>query len=143
MTKNLSPAILRLLIIAFTCFSMASCAKKIVFQTSSVVPAATGKVKIKKDDNKNYSIDIKLENLAAANRLSPPRNLYVVWVSTEESGVKNIGQIAPSTGFLSGKVKASLRAVTPFKPTRIFITAEDNKDILYPGSHEILTTRTF
>ena len=143
MTKNLSPAILRLLIIAFTCFSMASCAKKIVFQTSSVVPAATGKVKIKKDDNKNYSIDIKLENLAAANRLSPPQNVYVVWVATKESGVKNIGQIAPSSSFLSGKVKASLRAVTPFKPTRIFITAEDNKDILYPGSHEILTTRTF
>ena len=132
-----------MLIIAFACFSMASCAKKIIFQTSAVVPAATGKVKIKKDDNKNYSIDIKLENLAPANRLSPPRNLYVVWVSTQDNGVKNIGQIAPSSSFLSGKVKASLRSVSPFKPTRIFITAEDNKDNLYPGSQEVLTTRSF
>lgn len=143
MNKNLSPAILRMLIVAFTCFSMASCAKKIIFQTSTVVPAATGKVKIKKDDNKNYSIDIKLENLAPANRLSPPRNLYVVWVSTQENGVKNIGQIAPSSSFLSGKVKASLKSVSPFKPTRIFITAEDNKDNLYPGNQEVLTTRSF
>ena len=122
---------------------ISSCAKKIVFQHSTIVPAATGKVKIKKDGNNNYSIDLNVENLAEANRLSPPQNMYVVWIMTKESGVKNIGQIKSSSGFLSGKMKASLHAVSPFKPTKIFITAEKNNDILYPGNQEVLTTRNF
>lgn len=120
-----------------------SCAKKIIFQPSVAVPAATGKVKIKKDDNNNYSIILNVQNLADAKRLSPPQNTYVVWIMTKERGVQNIGQIKSSTGFLSGKIKASLNALSPFKPTRVFITAEKNSDVLYPGSQEILTTRNF
>lgn len=122
---------------------VSSCAKKIVFQPSVTVPAATGQVKIKKDDNNNYSINLEVRNLADANRLSPPQNIYIVWIMTKESGVKNIGQIKSSSGFLSGKIKASLKAVSPFQPTRVFITAERNSDVLYPGTQEILTTRNF
>ena len=35
-----------------------SCAKKITFATSSVVPAAEGSVKVKKDKNNNYNIEL-------------------------------------------------------------------------------------
>lgn len=141
--RKYNTRILSILTVIFITFFVSSCAKKIVFQQSTVVPAATGKVKIKKDDNNNYSIDLEVKNLANADRLTPPQNIYIVWIMTKESGVKNIGQIKSSTGFLSGKIKASLQSVSPFKPTRVFITAEKNSDVLYPGGQEVLTTRFF
>jgi hypothetical protein len=120
-----------------------SCGKNIAFQNSSIVPAAEGKVSVKKDSNKNYSIAIKISNLAEVTRLQPSKNVYVVWMETEESLVKNIGQIKSDTGFMSSKLKASFETVTSFKPSKIFITAEDNADVQYPGMQLILTTNRF
>lgn len=118
--------------------SFGSCSKKIAFQTSSVVPAARGKVTVKIDDNKNYAIKIKINGLAEVNRLQPSRNMYVVWLETDESQVKNIGQIKSDSKILSSKLKATFETVTSFKPTKIFITAEDNADVHYPGNQLIL-----
>lgn len=123
--------------------SFTSCGKNIAFQNSSVVPAAEGKVSVKKDSNKNYSIGIKISNLAEVNRLQPSKNVYVVWMETENSVVKNIGQIKSDTGFMSSKLKATFETVTSFEPSKIFITAEDNADVKYPGMQLILTTNRF
>jgi hypothetical protein len=123
--------------------SFTSCGKNIAFQNSSIVPAAEGKVSVKKDSNKNYSIGIKISNLAEVTRLQPSKNVYVVWMETEESLVKNIGQIKSDTGFMSSKLKASFETVTSFEPSKIFITAEDNADVQYPGMQLILTTNRF
>jgi hypothetical protein len=123
--------------------SFTSCGKNIAFQNSSIVPAAEGKVSLKKDSNKNYSIGIKISNLAEVTRLQPSKNVYVVWMETEESLVKNIGQIKSDTGFMSSKLKASFETVTSFEPSKIFITAEDNADVQYPGMQLILTTNRF
>jgi hypothetical protein len=130
-----------LAIIMFLTFT--SCGKNIAFQNSSIVPAAEGKLSVKKDSNKNYSIGIKISNLAEVNRLQPSKNVYVVWMETEESLVKNIGQIKSDTGFMSSKLKASFETVTSFEPSKIFITAEDNADVQYPGMQLILTTNRF
>ena len=123
--------------------SFNSCAKKITFQNSSVVPAARGKVTVDKDNNKNYVVKIKIDDLAEVDRLNPSRKAYVVWMETDESLVKNIGQIKSDTKFISSKLKASFETVTAFKPTKIFITAEDNADAQYPGSQLILETNRF
>lgn len=56
-------------------------------------------------------------------------------METEDASVKNIGQIKSDSKFLSSKLKASFETVTPFKPTKIFITAEDNANVQYPGMH--------
>jgi hypothetical protein len=50
-------------------------------------------VKITKDDNKNYLVEIKVENLAEVSRLASSKEAYVVWMETEDSEVKNIGLI--------------------------------------------------
>lgn len=126
-----------------TLISFNSCAKKIAFQTSSIVPAARGDVKIKKDENKNYLIQIQLENLAEVSRIEPPKNVYVVWMETDDTSVKNIGQIKSDSKFLSSKLKASFETATPFKPSKIFITAEDNADVQYPGMQLIMETSNF
>ena len=123
------------------CF--ASCAKKIAFQNSSVVPPARGKVTINKDNNNNYVVKIKIDNLSEVNRLEPSKKVYVVWMETNESQVKNIGQIKSDTQFISSKLKAAFETVTSFKPAKIFITAEDNADIQYPGYQIVLETNRF
>ena len=123
--------------------SFTSCAKKIAFQSSSIVPAARGQITIKKDNNKNYLLKIKIDNLAEVKRLESSKNAYVVWIETEKTLVKNIGQIKSDTKFMSSKLKASFETVTAFKPSKIFITAEENSDVQYPGSEVILETRKF
>jgi hypothetical protein len=130
-------------IIFFLAFSLASCSKKISFQTSSVVPAAEGSVKVKKDNNNNYSIDLNVIRLADPKRLEPSKSTYVVWMETSESGTKNIGSLNTSSSMLSKTLKSSLKTVSPFKPVGIYITAEDNADIQYPGSQVVLRTNKF
>ncbi|RYE31979.1 MAG: hypothetical protein EOP48_31225 [Sphingobacteriales bacterium] len=124
--------------IAFT-----SCASKLRFNTSSVVPAAEGTVKVKKDDNNNYNIKIALSNLAAPERLQPSKKMYIVWMEADDQVNKNIGQINTSTGFLSGKLKADFETVSATKPKRIFITAEDDSNVQYPDSRVVLSTNQF
>lgn len=121
-------------------FVFSSCATKAIFLTSAVVPAAEGFVTIKGDGNKNYSITIKTTNLADSQKLTPPKNVYVVWMLTNNSSTKNIGQIISSSSALSSKLKGSFETVSSFKPSKIFITAENEANIQYPYSEVVLTT---
>ncbi|WP_197037190.1 MULTISPECIES: hypothetical protein [Flavobacterium] len=123
--------------------SISSCGKNIAFQNSIVVPAANGSVNVTKDSNKNYLIKIKISDLAEVNRLQPSKNVYVVWMETDGDIVRNIGQIKSDSGFLSSKLRATFETVTAYKPSKIFITAEDDGDIQYPGMQMILSTNKF
>ena len=138
--NKFSNTICFILLIAFGLFS---CAKKLMFQSSPVVPAAHGEVKVKRDGNNNYEVEVRIDNLAASKDLTPPKERYVVWIETENNGIKNLGQINSSSGLFSNKMKASLKAVSPFRPTSVFITAEDNADIQYPGNTLVLKTERF
>jgi hypothetical protein len=122
---------------------LSSCSKKVPFQTSSVVPAARGDVKVKKGDNNNYLIQIELANLAEPDRLQPLHKVYVVWMKTQSNKTKNIGQIKTSSGLLSDQLTSSFETITPFKPSKIFITAEDAANIQYPQSEVVLSTSNF
>lgn len=124
-------------------FLLNSCATKKDFLLSSVVPAARGYVKIDRDKNKNYIINVVINNLAEAKRLASEDSKYVVWMDTKDNDTKNLGQIKSSTGFLSKRLKASLQATTPYKPGRIFITAEDDADVQYPVAQVVLSTEKF
>jgi|SRR6185437_6804 len=123
--------------------TLQSCARKLTFLPSSETPAATGKVKIKKDNNNNYNISINIKHLAPSNRLQPPAKAYVVWIVTEQNETKNMGQITSSSSLLSSKLKASFNAVSPSKPVKVFITAEDNGAAFYPSHRVVLTTNNF
>jgi hypothetical protein len=142
-TRSLTYTIFAIVAAVLVLFYFSSCARKVSFQTSSVVPAARGDVKVKKDNNNNYSIQISLFNLSEPKRLQPSKNTYVVWMETDDNVTKNIGQINSSTGFLSSKLKASFETVSSTKPTKIFLTAEDDAGIQYPGAQVVLTTNDF
>lgn len=118
--------------------SLNSCAKKIYFERSSVVPAAEGKVAVSNDKNNNYVIKIQISNLADIERLEPAKNSYVVWLETDGGQAKNIGRIASTN-----RLNVSFETVTAFKPSKIFITAEENESTQYPGTMLVLTTNRF
>lgn len=122
---------------------MSSCTRKTNFLVSSVVPAARGHVKVKNDSNNNYAIEVHLTDLAEVSRLQPPKQTYVVWMISENQTTKNLGQVNSSSGLLSNTLKATFETVSPLKPTKIFITAENDADTSYPGSQVILSTPSF
>lgn len=124
-------------------FSFSSCARKASFQNSIVVPAARGSVKITKDKNKNYSIDIHLIDLAEPERLQPSKHIYIVWMVTDDNITKNIGQINSSSSLLSKTLKSSFKSVSAFKPVKVFITAEDVADIQHPDGQVVISTDNF
>jgi len=138
-TKRIFLGIFITTIILFTI----SCVTTIPFLTSSVVPAATGTVKVKKDKNQNYAIKVQVENLAEVERLQSSKQMYIVWMETERGNAENLGQLNSSGSFMSKKLSASLETVSSFKPVRIFVTTEFTQDVRYPGSEEILTTDRF
>lgn len=140
--SRISP--LRLMFLCFaTALLVTSCATRERFNTSNVVPAAIGEVKVKKDDNNNYSIKISVENLTEPNRLPQPKSVYVVWAQTGGGNPQNLGQLRSSSGLFGSKLKANLETITLYKPSRVFITAEDGATVQYPSSYVILNTNTF
>lgn len=120
------------IIIITSIILLSSCAKKVNFPLSNIVPAAEITVTKKQDKNDNLTLEITAENLASADRLSPPKNNYSVWIVTENNGTKNIGQMIVKNG-----KKTSLKTTTPFNVKEIFITAEEQSDLTYPTGIEI------
>jgi len=118
-------------------------AKKVKFLNSSVVPAARGYVKVNRDKNLNYVVNINISNLAEVFRLEPSKLSYIVWLVTEDSITMNMGKINSTTGFLSKNLKATFKTVTSLKPVQIFITAEDDPSRQYPGKQVVLSTNKF
>lgn len=116
---------------------LASCTPSMNFLTSSVVPAATGKVQVKRDKNSNYQIKVDVQNLAPADRLTPPQRNYIVWMESDRNTIKKLGLIEPS----SKNLKASLNATAVADPSRVFITAESSPETQYPGGTEVLDTQ--
>ena len=120
-----------------------SCAKKITFVNSTVVPGADGYVKVKKDNNKNYIIKIEVSDLAEVERVQASKTTYVVWMETDEGNAENLGQLKSSRSFFSKQKTASLETVSSYKPVKIFITTEEGVNTQYPGRQMVLTTENF
>jgi hypothetical protein len=114
---------------------LSSCGSTTKFPTSNITPAAEIVAKTKTDKNNNTVIEVIAKNLASADRLSPPKNNYVVWITTDDNGTKNIGQLNIKNGS-----KAVLKTSTPFTVKDIYITAEESGSISYPTGVEISRT---
>lgn len=116
-------------------FMLGACSSVSKFPVSNVTPAAEITAKIKKDNNNNYLISIVAINLASVERLAPPMKTYVVWLQTNNNGLKNVGQLNNKNA-----KKATLETLSPFEPEEIFITAENAGDLSYPEGIEISRT---
>ena len=141
--NRLTINILRGVFVMILIFSFFACATSVTFLNSPVVPAARGSVKIKTDKNKNYDIEVSLSGLAESSRLQPSKLTYIVWMETDQALTKNIGQLNSSKGFMSKELKGSLKTVSADKPVKIFISAEDDAGVQYPGPQVVLSTDKF
>lgn len=137
-TRKLKLTLLALLASVIVIITLGSCSTKAQFLSSAVVPAARGSVQISKDFNKNYVIKINVYDLAGSERLTPPRNTYVVWLVTADNRAKNIGQINTSNS-----LDANFETVSAFRPSKIMITAEDDANLLYPSYSEVILTTDY
>lgn len=144
---NLTKNILIGILVSGMMFPVISCAQKsqkVEFMTSSVVPGANGYVKVKQEkDNKNYSIKVEIFALADVDRLQTSSVSYVVWMETDQGNTENLGQLNSSSGFLSKQMRASLETVSSYKPSIIYVTAEENTNAQYPRDNKILFTDRF
>lgn len=128
----------RVLSYIFAAVLISACSRKVVFPTSEVVPAAEAVLKIDENKSNNYELELKVENLAEPDRLTPSRRNYVVWMVTKKHGTINIGNLK-----VNRKNKAELETVTPYKPVRIFITAEDGDKVVLPSTQVVLDSGEF
>ncbi|WP_051205349.1 hypothetical protein [Salinimicrobium xinjiangense] len=128
----------RILSFIFAAILISACSKKVTFPVSEVVPAAEAVVKIDKDSNKNYEIELEVSNLAEAERLTPARKHYVVWLVTKKHGTINIGNLN-----VSRKNNAKITTGTPYEPIRIFVTAEDDPSPVLPSTQVVLNSGEF
>jgi hypothetical protein len=122
---------------------LTSCSKRVRFLSSAVVPAAKGSVKISTDQNKNYVLEIEIVDLADASRLQPPKESYVAWMETEKGDMVKLGQLNSKSGFMSKQMKATMKTVSSFKPSKVFVTAENKSNVQSPDKLVILTTPKF
>jgi hypothetical protein len=122
-------------LLILTLFLISSCSTTAKFPISQVVPAAQITAVKKLDKNKNYNITITAKNLASADRLSPPKKTYVVWITTTDHELVNIGQLQNKNG-----KKSTLKAVTAYTPIEVFITAEDAGNVSNASGFEISRT---
>lgn len=116
---------------------LGSCTPSMNFLPSSAVPAASGKVQVKRDKNQNYVVKVNVRNLAPADRLTPPGRTYIVWMESDRNTIKKLGLLEPR----SKSLDASLSATAVADPNRIFVTAEDSPETQYPGGTEVLATK--
>jgi hypothetical protein len=119
-------------------FWFTSCSNKAYFLQSSVLPAATGYVEVSRDKSENYIIKVDIKNFAGAERLDKANLTYVVWMETARDAAVNIGRISTNNS-----LNASFETKSSFRQVKVFITAEEQENALYPDPMVILTTERF
>lgn len=115
---------------------MTSCASTAKFPVSSTVPAADITAKTTKQGKPNYLVTLTANNLAAPERLTPSKKIYVIWAVSEAGITRNVGHFTQKNA-----VKATYKASFPYKPTEIIITAEDEEGLCAPAGIEISRTK--
>ncbi len=105
------------------------CATNVHFPVSSIAAAANNYAKKSTDNQKNVTLEITVQNLASADRLQPPGNIYSIWIKTKEYCIKIVGQLIVK--------KTTFKPATPFNFNEIFITVENKVDLQYPRGMKI------
>ncbi|MEO8725994.1 MAG: hypothetical protein ABI383_07685 [Acidobacteriaceae bacterium] len=125
---------IRLTLAIFLAFSMAALAKDTKMVNKGPAPAATGNIHTDNDDNGNTTLELKVSNLAAAQKLTPPAQCYVVWVQERGRAPMELGTLKTNDD-LSGKIDGT----TPAKLFDVFITAEGQPNPESPRGPVVLS----
>ncbi len=111
-------------------------AKTYHMKASNSVPAATGTVTVQKNSNNgNTRLDIKVNNLANPSSLTPPEDVYIVWIRPNDGTATKKGAIR-----LDKHLNGELKVITVSKNFDVFITAEQSASVTEPSGAEVLDT---
>lgn len=121
-------------LIGMLALMVTSCGTTVKLPVSEVTPAAEITVNRRADKNDNYKINVTAKYLASPERLSPPKNSYVVWVKTYD-GYKSVGQLS-----INNAKKAELKTLSPHAFSEVLITAEDSGNTTQPTGTYISST---
>lgn len=105
---------------------------------TSEAPAAEGKLEIKRTENQNTELEVKVEHLAPPNRVVSGATTYVVWAQPNEPEARpqNIGSLA-----VDEDREGELKTKTPFADFVLFITPEANPNATEPSSEPVLKAK--
>lgn len=109
-------------------------AKKISMTPGKEDPAAHGTVAVKTGHNGNTKVDITTKALAQPSALTPPANTYVVWFQPPGQSPKDVGALR-----VDNKLNGKLDTVAPYRRFKVFITAENQRNITKPHGPRVLT----
>ncbi len=114
---------------------IAYAARKFPLTAAAIVPAARGDVEVDHDNNGNTKLKMKAEYLSPPDALTPPANVYIVWIQ-ERGG--SVGPQAQGQLKVDKNRKASFETVTSVKNFDLFVTAEQDPTVKAPTGPEIL-----
>lgn len=103
---------------------------------STSVPAASGTVHVQKGGaNQNTELDVKVSNLARPSNLTPPADVYILWIRPSGEAAVKQGAIR-----VNNHLNGELKVVTTSKNCDVFITAERSPSVTEPLGPEVLHT---
>lgn len=105
-------------------------------QGSQKVPAASGQVTIKQENEQNRVVEVSVEHLAQPGKAFPGASDYVVWLLPTSRGgnPENLGVLQ-----LDSDLKGHLQAHTPYRSFQVVITAEPRANVTSPSDNRVLT----
>jgi hypothetical protein len=108
-------------------------AKDIQLTSDPSVPAAAGKAELNHDRNGNLQLKLEVKHLAPPTRLTPPKQVYIVWIQGRGKEPENHGQLK-----VNSDLNGSFRGTSPYPVFDVFITAEDNPAATSPTGPPLL-----
>jgi hypothetical protein len=107
---------------------------KVQMTASPKLPGAQGEILVKQESNGNLSLIVRTEHLAQPGALTPPANVYVVWLQQPNEKPQNVGELQ-----VDKKENGELKTQTAFKHFKIFITAEQRGQADAPQAQTVLS----
>ena len=97
------------------------------------IPAAAGNINYLHDKNHNIKYHIDTKHLARPDSLTPPKQVYVVWIQPRGKDPINAGLLS-----VNDKLEGSFRGTTPYQTFDVFVTAEDSANVDHPTGPPLL-----
>jgi len=113
----------------------ASAAVTLQLGSSSEIPAAEGKIKLKTTRNGNVEIKLEVKHLAPPGRIVPGASVFVVWARglAPAAEAQNLGALKTDKN-----LKGKIRADTAMSSFDLFITCEQSQTVTVPAAPELL-----
>jgi hypothetical protein len=83
--------------------------------------------------NDNTSLEITVKFLPQPQKLSPPKNVYVVWLRPQNGPIENIGEL-----WVDKDLEGELKTVTAMRSFEVEITAEPGGQVFRPTGKPVL-----